>query len=311
MSMLRTYVMTGATSGMGLLLAGKLAREGDTRIIVGARSPASTVALKRAVPNARLTVLPLDLVNQKSVTGFCKAVTEAIGNARCLDAIVCNAGLQITTGRTKTDDGIETTFAANHLGHFLLVDRLLPFLRHGAVVTATASGTHDPNDKLARRFGFRGGLFPSALAVSRGELDASVSTVQQGMDHYATSKLCNILWVKEMSRRIPADEVAFQAFDPGLMPGTGLARDRSAVERFGWTYLLPLLRFAMSGVSTAEKSATAYAKLLRSVSQRFASGKYIDFNLLEITPSQAALREDYARDLYEVSRELTQLKPVR
>jgi protochlorophyllide reductase len=180
-------------------------------------------------------------------------------------------------------------------------------MRRGGLVVATASGTHDPSDPLASRFGFRGGIFPSAEAVARGDLDASQDLTQQGMDHYATSKLCNILFIKEMARRMTDGSVRFLAFDPGLMPGTGLARDRSVAQRFGWTYVLPVLRLVMRGVSSAERSADAYAKLLHTTASDFASGAYVDFRLREIAPSEDATRSDLAQDLYRVSARLSQV----
>jgi NAD(P)-dependent dehydrogenase (short-subunit alcohol dehydrogenase family) len=306
LSMPTTYVMTGATSGMGLQMSRRLGQSPATRLVVGARNPSACAALSRAVPQENLTVLQLDLADQSSVARFCRKVTEIGGGARLIDGIVCNAGLQITRGRSMTADGVETTFAANHLGHHHLVQRLLPALRRGAIVTVTASGTHDPDDPLARRFGFRGGFFPGAMAVARGELGAAGSSVQQGKDRYATSKLCNILWVKEMARRIAEEDVKFLAFDPGLMPGTGLARDRSAAERFGWTYVLPALRLFIAGVSSADRSATAYVSLLRENARNFTSGAYVDFRLREIRPSSDALSPALARDLYDVSSKLVQ-----
>ena len=74
------------------------------------------------------------------------------------------------------------------------------------------------------------------------------------MDRYATSKLCNVLFTHAMAARVPAAAARFIAFDPGLMPGTGLARDRSAPERFGWSYVMPLLGRLVPGVSTCRNS---------------------------------------------------------
>lgn len=300
----RIFVMTGATSGMGLQLARNLAQNSGVHLIIGARTPASAHVLQRLVPANRLTLLELDLANLASVTRFCKQAIEAVGSKAALDAIVCNAGLQIVDGPRMTADGVEMTFAANHLGHFLLVHGLLPMVRQDGLVVTTASGTHDPNDPLARTFGFRGGIFPSAEAVARGELDASADPLQQGKDRYATSKLCNILFIKEMARRGENGSVRFLAFDPGLMPGTGLARDYSAIQRFGWTYLLPMLRFVFSGVSSAEKSANAYAQLLQSRAPDLESGAYIDFRLRAIAPSDDAFRADLSKELYRVSCDL-------
>ena len=125
----RTYVMTGATSGMGLVLARMLAQSAGTRLVVGARTPALAGALRRVVAANRLTLLELDLANLGSVAQFWNRAAEVFGREATVDAIVCNAGLQITSGRRMTADEVEMTFAANHLGHFQLVHRLLPMTR--------------------------------------------------------------------------------------------------------------------------------------------------------------------------------------
>lgn len=296
----RTYLLTGATAGMGLAAARRLAGQRDAMVIVGARSPDRATALRDAVPAARLHVLPLDTSSLRSVAGFCTAVETTLGTAGTIDGMACNAGLQIIGPHSLSVDGYDLTFATNHLGHFALVNRLLPRLAPGAAIVSTASGTHDPRERLARIFGFRGGLFRDAATVAAGNLDPAASTVQQGMDRYATSKLCNILFTLEMARRVPAAQARFMAFDPGLMPGTGLARDRSALERWAWTNLLPALRLISRGVSSAERSGEALARLLAEPSLA-SSGQYVDFHLREIEASVDARRPDLAADLHAFS----------
>jgi NAD(P)-dependent dehydrogenase (short-subunit alcohol dehydrogenase family) len=296
----RTYLITGATAGMGLVAARHLARDGDAALIVGARSPERATALREAVPAARLHLLPLDTSSLRSVTTFCVAAEKVLGATGVIDGIACNAGLQIIGPHSLSVDGYDLTFATNHLGHFALVNRLLSRLAPGAAVVSTASGTHDPRERLARIFGFRGGLFRDAATVATGKLDPTASTVQQGMDRYATSKLCNILFTTEMARRVPASQARFIAFDPGLMPGTGLARDRSAMERWWWTNVLPALRLVSRGVSSAERSGEALARLLAEPALA-SSGQYVDFRLRSIEASPDARRADLAADLHQFS----------
>jgi protochlorophyllide reductase len=214
-----TFLLTGATSGMGLEAARALARDPARQVIAGARRPGAAAALRAAVPAERLTLLELDLGSLASVRRFAAEVRQRLSEGR-LAGIACNAGLQLVGPTRRSPEGHELTFATNHLGHFLLVHALLDLLAPGAPVVSTASGTHDPEDRLARRFGFRGAIFPDASSVARGELDLKVGGKQAGMDRYATSKLCNILFTYDMAVRVPAERARFLAFDPGLMPGT-------------------------------------------------------------------------------------------
>lgn len=302
----RIYVLTGATSGLGLQLVTRIASSSNNYLVVGARKPEVAQALRAAAGRQLLDVLPLDLADLDSVRRFCADVRAKLGAGETIAGIACNAGLQLTGPRQLTQDGVERTFAANHLGHFLVVQRLLPALAPGAPVVATASGTHDPDDKLARRFGFRGGIFPSAAAVASGELDSSVPEAQQNMDRYATSKLCNVLSTYEFSRRVSASKARFIAFDPGLMPGTGLARDRSRIEQMGWRYMLPLVRFVFAGVSTPNQSAAALSALLQGEQAAWLSGRHYNYRLVLAPTSKDSMRADWAAELYDLSIRLTQ-----
>ncbi|MFM2421653.1 MAG: hypothetical protein RL291_183 [Pseudomonadota bacterium] len=300
----RNVLVTGATSGLGLEACRSIARQPEVTIIAGVRQPQASRDLKATVPADRLVLFPLDLVSFGSVRDFTRQVREWIGPSGSIDAIACNAGLQVTNGLNFSADGFELTFAVNHLAHFLLVDGLFDRLAPGGAVIFTASGTHDPKDKLARLFGFRGGLFPSAEAVSRGALDPKAKEKQLGLDRYATSKLCAILYTYEMARRVDAARARFIAFDPGLMPGTGLARDRSAVERFGWSYVMPVFARALPGASTTPTSGAALARLLVEPSLAPGSGLHFDFNLRQTQTSPDTRREDWARDLFALSDKL-------
>lgn len=295
------HLVTGATSGLGLETARALAGDGRRHVLAGARDPGTASALRAAVPSDRLTVLELDLGSLASVRSFADEARRRIGPGGRLSGIACNAGLQVAGPLRRSAEGHELTFATNHLGHFLLVHELLDLLAPGAAVVSTASGTHDPADRLARRFGFRGAVFPDAKAVARGELDASVSEKQQGLDRYATSKLCNVLFTYAMAARVPAAAARFLAFDPGLMPGTGLARDRSLPERLGWTYVMPLLGRFMAGVSSPARSGAALARLLSEPRLAPDTGLHLDFRLRRTPTSEMSFGRDVQDNLHATS----------
>lgn len=307
-----TYLITGATSGLGLEAArALLTRVPHGRVLAGARDPGAASALRATVPPDRLTLLELDLGSLASVRRFAAGARRRLGPEGRLAGIACNAGLQSAGPLRRSADGHELTFATNHLGHFLLVHELSDLLAPGAAVVSTASGTHDPADRLARRFGFRGGLFPSAAAVARGELDGSAPERQQGRDRYATSKLCNVLFNRAMAARVPTSAARFIAFDPGLMPGTGLARDLSALERFGWSYVMPFVGRAVPGVSTPALSGAALARLLSEPRLAPDTGLHLDFRLRRTPTSELSRRKDAQDDLHRTSLALCGLAGSR
>lgn len=271
------HLVTGATSGLGLELARLLLADPSARLIVGARRPAEAAALRSVADARRLDILPLDLASLASTRAFMQSVASRLAGER-LASLAANAGIQIVRETRMTADGYEETFQANWLSHAVLFAGLRPHLVPGAPVVITASGTHDPADAGARRFGFRGGIYPGIERVARGDLDGSVSQKQQGMDRYATSKLVAILHVYALARATPADGPRWFAFDPGLMPGTGLARGRSAVERWGWSTILPVLARAIPGASTPRRSAETFARLLTGRLFARDSGVHLDFS---------------------------------
>ena len=300
----QTILMTGATSGLGLHTAIQLGKLPDISLIVGARSPEKANNLRSAFPAKRLTILPLDLASLASVRCFAERVIKHL-ESRQLSAIALNAGIQITTSLRTSEDGYELTFASNHLGHFLLTFLLWPVLAEKAVVVSTASGTHDPGDSLSKQFGFRGGIFPSAEAVAYGQIDPSAKPEQQCLDRYAASKLCNLLFTYAMARRVSANRARFLAFDPGLMPGTALARDRGSMARFAWENIMPLMRLFTPGVSSPEHSSRALSRLLTDPFIAPTTGLHFDYRLKQTKTSDGSQRKDWQRDLYETSIKLS------
>ncbi|MEM8837524.1 MAG: SDR family NAD(P)-dependent oxidoreductase [Pseudomonadota bacterium] len=292
-------LLTGITSGLGYEAMVKLLRNPTVSIITGVRNSNKPNNLKR-LRTDRLTVLPLDLSSLQSVSEFCGAVETHLGDHR-LSAMGFNAGTQITTGLTHSVDGIETTFAVNYLSHYLIGERLSSKCAPSAPIVVTASGTHDPGDPIATRVGFRGGVFRTAKDVASGKMDADTSPSQQCLDRYATSKMANIMHVLFKARTDP--DRTWIAYDPGLMPGTALARDRSAFEQFAWTRLMPALRHVMRGVSSAEQSGATLANLLLG-QNTYPSGSYVEFTGRTLTPWKQTTSESLQEDLINESQAL-------
>lgn len=290
------HLVTGGTSGIGLELVRMLLADPANRVIVGARRPAAAGALRTVADGERLELLPLDLASLASTVAFADAVTARLAGNR-LASVAANAGIQSVAAKRMTADGYEETLQANWLAHALLVERLLPALAASAPVVFTASGTHDPTNGAARLFGFRGGVYPGIDRVARGDLDASASEKQLGLDRYATSKLVAILYVYARARSMPEGGPRWFAYDPGLMPGTGLARDRSAMERWAWSTVLPVVARAIPGASTPRRSAAIYAQLLTGRLFPRESGVHLDFSGRRTASSADSNRQDWQEEV--------------
>lgn len=280
------YLFTGATSGLGLEAVKHLVKaDASNFVIAGARQPERADELRRAIPEKQLLVLKVDTSSLSSVKSFAAEVRHAMASEK-LDGVALNAGIQIVSGDQYSADGFELTFATNVLGHIALFQYLQPVLSPEAIIVSTASGTHDKDHKLARPYKFYGGYFPSAEAVAIGKVSDSSDPGQLGRDRYATSKLCNILFTYAMARQFGERGRRFIAFDPGLMPGTELARDQPAAMRFAWKNILPTAAKLIDGASTAKRSGAMLAEIV--LAQRFLSGTglHVEFTGNEIPSSE-------------------------
>jgi NAD(P)-dependent dehydrogenase (short-subunit alcohol dehydrogenase family) len=234
----KTCVMTGATSGIGLAAAVELAARG-ARLVLVARNPAraddALAAIRARTPDAQVEVVRGDLAKLAEVRGAADAIL-----ARCpqIDVLFNNAGV-VKLKRETTPDGFEAMFGVNHLAYFVMTNRLLDRLRAtpGARIVSTASEAH--------RFG-------GALDFDDLQSERSFG----GFKTYGRSKLCNILWTRELARRLAGSGVTANCFHPGAV-ATRLGQTDAA-----WTKLLSrvLGLFMLSpeqGASTGVFLATA------------------------------------------------------
>jgi len=230
-------MVTGATTGIGLATASGLAAAGH-HVILGARSRERGEAARRAVADAtgsdRLEVAVADLSVQAEVRRLAADVARAHDR---LDVLVNNAG-GLNARRSETADGIETTWAVNHLAPFLLTSLLTELLVAGAparVVTvssdAHAGATLDLDDPEFRRRRYR------AMAA------------------YGQSKLANVLFTTELARRLDGAGVTANALHPGLV-GTDFG-SRSFPMSLGWALLRPFVLSPEQGARTSIYLATS------------------------------------------------------
>src|SRR2546425_1076946 len=198
----KTVVITGATSGIGLEAAVALAREGARVVLVG-RNPGKTAAavaeVRKRSGSAAVESLLCDFSSQESIRKLAGDL-----RARCerIDVLVNNAG-GVYPRRTLTGDRIESTFAVNHLGYFLLTNLLTDLLVKSAParIVNVASAAH-----------YRGTLDLDDLGFERG---------YQLMKAYSRSKLANVLFTRELARRLSGKGVTVNALHPGTV-ATGM-----------------------------------------------------------------------------------------
>lgn len=306
-----TVLITGGTGSLGFEAAKAIAGAGRGLIpLITGRGQAAVgrAAIElTAATGSTVRGMPLDLASLDDVRRFVEDLTSAVssGSLPPLRAVVCNAGIQSVAGTRLTADGFEQTFGVNHLAHFLLVRELLPHLVAPARIVFVASGTHDP----AQRTGMPDPVYTSArrLAVPDGAEPGGTNTL--GRRRYTTSKLCNVLTTYELARRIeserPGESITVNAFDPGLMPGTGLARDYGRVQAFVWNRVMPALTVLPGlNIHTPRRSGAALARLVLDDDLRGTTGRYFE-GRKEIRSSKESYDRARQLDLWQTSVELT------
>ncbi|MEJ1936775.1 SDR family NAD(P)-dependent oxidoreductase, partial [Nostoc sp. NIES-2111] len=176
MTAVRTVMITGATSGLGLAMARSFAKVGNWRLVLAVRDlDAGTAVCRELGPKAR--AVHVDMADARSVADLASAWTGP------LHALVNNAGGQFHGPTAYSPQAVERTLALNALGPLQLTLGLLHALRWGTVLNI-GSGTHNPHDRGARMFGFRGGRFSSIARLAAGEADAQ-SGRRAALDRYA------------------------------------------------------------------------------------------------------------------------------
>lgn len=271
--------MTGATSGIGKETARALAHQGGTVILVG-RNPEKTVAVveefRREADTPNVEYLLADLSSQDEIR---RLAEEFKSRHNRLDVLVNNAGAFFLR-RQESVDGIEMTFALNHLGYFLLTDLLLDVIMASAParIINVSSGSHRRAvmkfDDLQKRKGF------------------------SGFKAYGQSKLANVLFTYELARRLEGTGVTVNALHPGFV-ATNMGNN------IGWfmRFIRPLMNLRALSV---EQGAETVIYLVTSPEVEGITGKYF-FRCKPVSSSAYSHDTDVAQRLWTVSEEMTGL----
>jgi NAD(P)-dependent dehydrogenase (short-subunit alcohol dehydrogenase family) len=276
----RVCLVTGASSGIGREAAIGLARMGATVVLHGRdrrRSEAALAATRAASSGGSVELLTADLSSQAEVH---RLAEEFSARYNQLHVLVNNAGV-LRLSRETTVDGLEYTFALNHLAYFLLVHLLRERLGASAParVVNVSSGAHQH----------------AALDFE----DLQGERRYNGLRAYGQSKLANILFTRELAARTSGSDVTANSLHPGLV-----ATRFGSGNRGVWRGLPLMLRLARPFLRSPHRGAETMIYLASSSEVEGMSGRYF-LDCREATPSHAAREEGAARRLWAESERLT------
>jgi NAD(P)-dependent dehydrogenase (short-subunit alcohol dehydrogenase family) len=272
----KVVVITGATSGIGRIAAEALAAMGARIVLVArdkGRAEATLARLKERGPDVAHRAHFADLSRLAEVR---RVGAEIVAAEPRVDVLINNAG-NIFGTRGVAEDGLERTFATNHMAYFVLTDALHERLAAAAParVVNTASDAH------------RGQLIDfDDLQMARG---------YTGPGAYGRSKLCNILFTRELARRLEPSGVTANCLHPGFV-ATNLGQRHRSV--FGL-----VMRTAMLFAGSPESGAETIAHLASSPEVAGVTGGYFESGRLA-KPSRAAEDDEVARRLWAESARL-------
>lgn len=279
----RVVVLTGGTSGIGRIAAKELAEEGATVAVIGRDQTRGNTLVSEATDFAGdIQFYQADLATQASVRALAAELRETYGR---IDVLSHNAGLSARR-RTETEDGVELTFAVNHLAPYLLTHELLDRLTASALarIVVTASAIH-----------------------RRGTLDfddLQFTNEYDSLQAYARSKLANIAFTLELADRLPSDEVTANCFHPGFVPSTDLFRDAPI-----WTRFMIRAAAIIPGIGTTQKEgARRLRNLVTDPTFGERTGTYVTGDDITAPSAEAAVPETQKR-LWEVSADLVGVDP--
>jgi retinol dehydrogenase 12 len=273
----KTYVITGATSGLGLATSKALAKENGRLILLGRdrrKGEEALQSIRNETPDAILDFFEVDLSSQSAIRQAGTAISEKYP---VVDVLVNNAGTWFAK-HTLSPDGIETVFAVNHLAYVLMTHLLYPAIRRSddGRILNVGSDSH-----------FRGKIHFEDLNLTKN---------YNGLRSYEQSKLANLLFTYELDRRKNADNVTVNCVQPGLV------KTDIGVKHTPWLFSL-VWKLRRSGGVPPEQGAQTQVHLATSEEVKGISGKYWD-NCRPKPSSKRSYNAADAAKLWDISLDL-------
>ncbi|NBO38478.1 SDR family oxidoreductase [bacterium] len=276
----RICVVTGANSGIGKETALGLARMGATVVMVcrdRSRGEVAVAEVKKVSGSKTVSLLTADLTQKADMITLHADVKDKFGH---VNVLVNNAGA-IFGERKTTDDGLELTFATNHLNYFMMSHLFLDLLKKGATERKAISRIVNVASEAHRQI--RSETFD--WQCENGPFNP--------MYVYGLSKLANILFTQELAARLNPNEITVNCLHPGVVrTGFGTQSD--------WGLLGALFNMARPFFLTPEKGARTSLYLASEATISQLTGKYFS-NCAEKKPSSLARSEKMAKNLWETS----------
>lgn len=274
----KLVMVTGATAGIGKVTARELARKGATVIVVGrSREKCETITneIRTTTGNPNVSYMVADLSSQGEIR---RLATEFYARHNHLDVLVNNAGA-VNTKRLESPDGIELTFAVNHLNYFLLTHLLLPALKAAptARIVNVASDAH------------------AAGALNFDDLEYKQRRYN-AFSAYAQSKLANIMFTYELARRLTGSTITSNALHPGFV-STRFGANNGGIFTF-----IPLLA-RLIGVNE-DRGAETSIYLASSPDVEGVSGAYYSEGRLSKS-KQVSYDTAAQQRLWQISEQMT------
>ena len=286
---LKTIILTGASNGLGFETVKKIAKNfSNYRIILACRNLVKANAKKKEIEketqNKNLIVMEIDTSSLESVKNFVENYKKSSYGK--IYSLICNAAVGGSSPGERTKDGYDLIFATNHLGHFLLVNSLLPLMEENGRIFVVSSDMHDPPKQFHPNF-----EWPGAEKLAKPDEELAKSNIR-----YSYSKLCNLYFTYELIKKNPDKKLLINAFTPGFIPETGLSGAKKIPQQAA--------QFVKDNfperMGDLEKSSQALCDLI-TMENLQENGRFFDRSTKFIETSELSHNEKNAKELWDLS----------